>query len=325
MAIAAAIFTVALGGFGWFALSMGARGADLVVACAMFSIFFGPCLALSVDRYRASLRAWLAPAPAIRVGAASMISLAFYACYAASQKSSLISVGKVALYEWFTIAIVAGWGPAGRRLVDQPGRFALAILALWLPVELRLVRGLFLPAGANHGFDLTFFAALALGLILVLAVSPVPDIGYSFRLKIGDLARAGLGLAAFAAVAIPLGLSIGFIVWKPAGFGPLEWVGRALAIYFVTAIPEELIFRGMVQNLLEKRWPGRPGRTLLLASVIFGAAHLNNPPAPNWPYMLLASLAGLAYGWVWMRTRRITASALTHMAVDLIWGALLHK
>ncbi len=288
-------------------------------------MFFGPCLALSVDRYKERLAAWLAPSPAIRVGALLMISLVLYAGYAASQKSALGPVAKLVLYGVFPIAIVAGGGPAGRRILDQPGRFALAIAALWLPIELRLVRGLVVPAGADRGFDVTFFAALALGLVLFLAISPVPDIGYSFRLRPADLARSGLGLVAFAAVGVPLGLAIGFLTWNPAAYGPLEWAGRALGIYFVTAIPEELVFRGLLQNLLEKRWPGGRVRGLLLASLIFGASHLNNHPAPNWPYMFLASLAGVAYGWVWMRTRRVTASALTHMAVDLLWGGLLHR
>jgi membrane protease YdiL (CAAX protease family) len=36
--------------------------------------------------------------------------------------------------------------------------------------------------------------------------------------------------------------------------------------------------------------------------------------------VLMAALAGLAYGWVWRRTRKVTASALTHMLANLLWG-----
>lgn len=60
------------------------------------------------------------------------------------------------------------------------------------------------------------------------------------------------------------------------------------------------------------------------ASTIFGLAHLNNTSAgfsiPNWAYALMATMAGVAYGWVWVRTSKVTASALTHMLVNLIWG-----
>ena len=38
--------------------------------------------------------------------------------------------------------------------------------------------------------------------------------------------------------------------------------------------------------------------------------------------MVLATLAGVAYGWVYQRTGRITASALTHAAVDWVWKLL---
>ena len=150
VATAAAIFAVAVAAFGRFALSSGARGAGLVGACAMFAVYFGPCLALSVDRYRAGLAAWLAPAPAIRVGALFMIALALYASYAASQNLAPGVVGTVALYGVFPIAIVAWGSPDGRGLLDRPGRFALAIVALWLPIELHLVRGNLRAIGDFH-------------------------------------------------------------------------------------------------------------------------------------------------------------------------------
>jgi membrane protease YdiL (CAAX protease family) len=41
-------------------------------------------------------------------------------------------------------------------------------------------------------------------------------------------------------------------------------------------------------------------------------------------YVVMATLAGLAYGWVWMRTRKVTASAITHMLVNLIWVTVFH-
>ncbi|MEE9605147.1 MAG: CPBP family intramembrane glutamic endopeptidase [Candidatus Scalindua sp.] len=93
------------------------------------------------------------------------------------------------------------------------------------------------------------------------------------------------------------------------------------------ALIEEVLFRGIIQNLLTKRlWNER--LALLIASVIFGLSHLNNAKAgfsaPNWAYALMATLAGLAYGWVWARTRKVTASAVTHMLVNLIWGVVSH-
>jgi membrane protease YdiL (CAAX protease family) len=56
-------------------------------------------------------------------------------------------------------------------------------------------------------------------------------------------------------------------------------------------------------------------------------AHLDNATAgylaPNWAYVAMATLAGLAYGWVWRRTGKITAAAVTHALVNFVWGILL--
>ena len=58
-------------------------------------------------------------------------------------------------------------------------------------------------------------------------------------------------------------------------------------IFAGTALPEEIFFRALIQNILMLRF-GATTRTLLAASFIFGAAHLDNgpQPLPNWRYMI---------------------------------------
>jgi membrane protease YdiL (CAAX protease family) len=86
---------------------------------------------------------------------------------------------------------------------------------------------------------------------------------------------------------------------------------------------EEVLFRGIIQNLLTMRVSNNLV-VLGASSIIFGIAHLNNTtpgyPIPNWGYVLMATLAGLAYGWVWQKTGKVTVSAITHMLVNLLWG-----
>jgi len=58
--------------------------------------------------------------------------------------------------------------------------------------------------------------------------------------------------------------------------------------------------------------------------VVFGLLHLlKHPTHPNWGYGLLATAAGLAYGWVYQRTGKLSAAAVTHGAVDWIWSMFL--
>jgi len=55
------------------------------------------------------------------------------------------------------------------------------------------------------------------------------------------------------------------------------------------------------------------------ASVLFGFSHITNSAFPNWRYVILASIAGLFYGWTWRRTNAIFASAFVHAGVDTTW------
>ena len=213
--------------------------------------------------------------------------------------------------------------PPDRRPLDWMD--VAAILALWFPIEFdwlpdisAQVAGLSLPVAKLIGVDLAF--------LLFRVIRPIEGLGYSYRFSRQDLGRALQGLAAFAIVGLPLGFAIRFISLQLAPVDPARWALSLLGIYFLIGIPEELLFRGIIQNLIEHRW-GRRWWTLALAAVVFGAAHLDNAtlgyPVPNLAYMLMAGLAGLAYGWVWQRTGKINAAALTHALVDWIWGVVL--
>ena len=83
------------------------------------------------------------------------------------------------------------------------------------------------------------------------------------------------------------------------------------------AIPEELFFRSLLQNLLETRLSRR--WALVLASVIFGLSHYIHGATFNWRYVILASIAGVFYGRAWRNDRRLAASAICHTLVDSVW------
>ena len=194
-----------------------------------------------------------------------------------------------------------------------PARGLAAALLLWLPIEFGLVPPLPLPA--SGGYDVSRFVGLVAGLYLFLVSRPLGGIGYTYLLRLHDLVAAGVAFLAFAVVALPLGFATGFLTWHPqVSLASVVFV--PLVIYLVTAVPEEFLFRGLFQNLLG-RWLG-PYPALAITAIAFGLAHLPDPR-----YALLAALAGVAYGWVYLRTGKITASAVTHTLVDAVWAALL--
>lgn len=146
--------------------------------------------------------------------------------------------------------------------------------------------------------------------------------GFGLRLRARDLAIGAREFALYASFAIVLGLGLGFL-HVHAGWPRLERTAATLlSLFFFVAVPEELFFRGWVQNLLERRWGRWPA--LLVTAVIFGLSHFNKRALHfNWRYVVMAALAGIFYGRAWRQDRRVGASAVTHALVDTTWSLWL--
>ncbi len=207
------------------------------------------------------------------------------------------------------------------NLITPGFDLAVQVPAVWLAlpgVEATLVSGVDLP--------IDMLTAVLLVLYLFLLRHPLEGTGFNFRLNLDDLKKVNTGLLIYTVIGIPLGLLMGFLRYKLDWPGPVDAILALIAGYLLTALAEEILFRGVIQNLLLARL-GREKLALPIAALIFGMAHLNNStprfPEPNWGYFLMASIAGLAYGWVWMRTKKVTASAITHALVNFVWGILL--
>lgn len=191
------------------------------------------------------------------------------------------------------------------------------LLLLGLAVDLRW----FEPAWPAHLHAIGKIVLLDAGLYGFLVLRGLSHGGIDFRPRWSDL-KIGLGeLFFYAPIAILLGLALGFLhlhrVMIPWWF-LVAWLYTALFI----AIPEEIFFRGWMQNLLERRLGRTPA--LLVTSVLFGLSHFNKRAAHfNWQYVLLATLAGIFYGRAWRAQRRVAASAITHASVDTLWSIWL--
>lgn len=317
MTAAALVFGAAVAGFPLFAWRAGSEGIALVAASAVFSLLFIPYPILSVRLWCEAATRWIVRAPRLRAAALAFLPVAVLGLYAAGTgEGDALRVFNFALYAAVPMSLLAGRDP-----FRAPARLALVLLLLWLPIEVGLFKGVALPAGGGASLDAARLLAMDVALILFVVAAPARDVGFTFALGIRDLRYAALALGASAVVLVPLGLGIGFLTsgWRRSD--PVDWALNALSIYFLVSLPEEFLFRGLLQNALGKFWEGPRAEVgaLVVASMIFGAAHLNNAPAPNFHYAALATLAGVAYGWVWLRTRKVTASALTHGAVDWIW------
>ena len=194
----------------------------------------------------------------------------------------------------------------------------LVLVVLGLAVDLRW----FEPAWPPRFAVFNKMLLLDAGIYGFLAVRRLEGVGFDLRLRLADL-RIGLReLGYYAPIAIALGLGLGFLhfhAYVPTvSHVVLGWVFT----FFFIAVPEELFFRGWMQNLLERRI-GRHW-ALLTTAVLFGLSHFNKRAAHfNWRYVVLAALAGVFYGRAWRQERRVGASAITHASVDTLWSLWL--
>jgi membrane protease YdiL (CAAX protease family) len=122
----------------------------------------------------------------------------------------------------------------------------------------------------------------------------------------------------FAPFGVGLGLALGFIRFYPRVPSASLAVTGILVTFLFIAIPEELFFRGFLQNMLESRFGRRAA--LVFTSLLFGLSHFNKGARFNWRYVLLASIAGVFYGRAWRERRQLLASVITHTAVDVVWS-----
>lgn len=195
----------------------------------------------------------------------------------------------------------------------------LVLIALGLAVDLRWLQ----PAWPHR---LALFGKLTLldaGLYGFLAIRRLNGVGFDLRVRLSDV-RIGLREFLFyAPLAIPIGLALHFLHLHARVSHPGLVLPAWILSFIGVALPEEIFFRGWLQNLLERRI-GRLA-ALLVTACLFGLSHFNKRTTFfNWRYVLLAALAGIFYGRAWRQDRRVAASAITHATVDTVWGALLH-
>lgn len=123
-----------------------------------------------------------------------------------------------------------------------------------------------------------------------------------------------LGLAVSAVLALGGAVALGVIGWAPK-WPDQAWLWLLNNLLLVTLV-EEALFRGYIQGGLSrvfKRLPRGEYIALLLASLLFGLAHLG----AGWQWVLLAALAGIGYGLAY-RCGGLGAAIATHLGLNLL-------
>lgn len=200
---------------------------------------------------------------------------------------------------WLRVQFVSSAKPAALPLgVYAAIIYALTVLAGWrrfdLKCDLSFEKSYLLPTAATFG-------VLSAVLLVITLSTGLTTLGIAKVIRVNSL---GMPLIIAAPIAI-------FI---------------AVPLIFVSiGIVEEILFRDAIQNLLRHRL--QPISALIVASVVFGLAHVNKRAlgfdVPNWPYVGVATIAGIGYGFVFWRTNSIMTSAAVHAMIDAMWVLFL--
>jgi len=252
---------------------------------------------------------------AIALGAAAFLAYLVYTLGTGTFAITRVLV--VGLFVFLPLALAAS---AERAAAGAWQDFVL-VAGVWAAVKFGPSHRVWLYPDAKLAYAFTVLLAVNVALAVFVLMRRVGGIGYSIGWgpKWGSYVAASFCL--FACLAIPLGHVLHFITFAPQWQAWKSVPFTAAAILFLTAWPEEFLFRGLLQNLLSRacksEWAG-----WWTASVLFGFSHITNLGFPNWRYVILASLAGMFYGWTWRKTGSIFASAIVHGLVDVTWHFL---
>jgi len=142
------------------------------------------------------------------------------------------------------------------------------------------------------------------------------------------LIAAQKGSLAASLIIIPAGILTGFLSWNPTWPGITDVIVGFIGIYLTIALQEELVFRGILLNEFDTfALPKNIDALipLVVTSFAFGLTHWNNETPAYVPhYIILATIAGLAYGWAY-RKSGLFGSMLTHTLIDWIWSLVLQR
>jgi CAAX protease family protein len=288
-------------------------GAFFLCLALVLGVFVG----LTDAEFIRQLRAWAIASRAAALGLPFLLLGPYLILAFGTGTFSLRGAGKLAAYIAVPVLFLF---PDRLHRADRAGwRDYAAMLALAIPVGAHWLTGIWMWPE-----DLYFFRpiySVCVGGYAFMVIRNLEGVGYKLTLTWKYAWEALVNFTAFALIAVPLGIALGFLHPHTGMVSPWSVAFQFFGIYLSVAIPEELLFRGILQNFLVRsfRSQRRELYGLLIASVIFGAAHLHHAPVPNWRYAILATLAGIFYGNTYRTRHRLSASALTHTLVDTVW------
>ncbi|MDE2484482.1 MAG: CPBP family intramembrane metalloprotease [candidate division NC10 bacterium] len=312
----------------------------VIIGTVILAVTF---IAMMKQSTRAGVGAWLVEKP-LRVWWLPCLMLAYYSMVSvAVDQWGFNRFALLAVYFGLPTLLLYLTGPksddtcTGRDLVIN---FAV-VLWIWLLIELKIVNTNWLRVqfgGARStALPLGVYAAIIYALIILSGWRRF-DLKCDLSLKKSDMLPMAATFGVLGITLVLITLSTGLTTLGIAKVVRLNPLGLpliiAVPVAVFVAVPmvfvsigviEEILFRGAIQSLLRHRL--KPIYALVIASAVFGLAHMNKRAlgfdVPNWPYVGVATIAGLGYGFVFWKTNSVIASATVHAMIDAMWVLFL--
>lgn len=304
---------ITLGGT-FYAAWQGYGGRAFAVTVAAFAMLLLGMLAFAARGVAEALAGKSGASIGFSLGAVLFVVFVMY--LVGTGTFAFSRAGAMALFIFVPLGLVASATGAAGSWQDF-----LTIAGVWVCVKFGPTHWMWPYPGGRLAYVFTVLMAVNVAVAAFLLVRRAKGVGYSIGWGKNWLIYVVGSFVGFGCVAVLLGISMKFIAFEPR-VG--HWSGllfSSLGILFFTAWPEELLFRGLLQNFLS-RASKSDFAGWWTASMLFGFSHITNMGFPNWKYVILAAVAGLFYGWTWRRTGSMFASALVHAAVDVTWHFL---
>ena len=217
------------------------------------------------------------------------------------------------------------WPTRSRRVTWQD----LIVLAVVAVVELgKVVRHIYVSPLPEPRFMTLLGRLMIIGVVATafLSLRKLKGSGYQFATSAADWKTGIKNFLLFLPLGAAVGVGIRFIHYDPFKLKLPPWQYPLFVIVgfvpvLVLALYEELLFRGVVQNLLTKTM-GRPLAAQAAASLVYGLSHVSFRTFPNWNFVIMTTILGWFCGQAYRERQSIVAPAITHALVVTLWRLL---
>ena len=298
-----------------FTLHGSAHGRAFIATTLTFSFFLAVMLLFAARDIPDRIAALVGPSSGWLLGV--IIFLIFLVYALGTGTASFARLGAIAAFIFLPLALLS----SARSAAPGSWQDLFILVAIWVTVKFGPSHWFWPYPGGHLAYVFTVMLAVNIAIAGFLLLRRTKGVGYNIGWGSNWTLYILSALTLIACIVIPLGLKLHFLIYSPHLSQWKSFLPLSVAILFFTAFPEELLFRGLLQNLLS-RASNNDTAGWIAASMLFGFSHITNLGFPNWRYVLLASIAGLVYGWTWRKTNSIFASALVHASVDILWHIL---